>query len=229
MKTEKAKGVFTLSFTLFNSSPWLAQQLSRTKVRAQLWGLALGADIAMLNGSRLDCLHMGYQPLYEQERLRTSWNVRDAASLRATLEWLLESGHNDVFVRLVSSLNEQLFDLDDSTRGRRDFLLQNWDKAAASGHILAFDLARVSNLSRFGYSACYISSAEAWEWIHRAALRAQPLFSSWAEFASNMRFGFEFWDAAEPCNEDFFKQREFLLKSPKSPWVVLPWNTSLAC
>lgn len=202
---------------------------TRTSDVARLWGLALGADLALVNNSRLDCLYTGYSRALERQSLQKWWSVQSTEELRRQLEWLFEGGHDEHFGHIVHAIREEIPfrpDLDKDAINRIAFVRQLIPGLRAT-HVRGFDLGRVPALARFGYSAGYIGASETWSWISRAAKEAQPVFTSWKDFAENYRLGFEFWNSADPENFDYFKNREFLLNSSRSPWVRLDWKTPL--
>ncbi len=209
---------------------WFEQWRTRTSEPARLWGLALGADLALLNGARLDCLHTPYSRAAERESLRVWWRVTSTHELRHQLESLFDNGHADLFTRIVYACSEGLAfapNLDDGTVRRIEFVRSRLPECRRAGHTRAFDLGRVPNLARFGYTAGFIDAVESWKWVERAAIETQPLFPSWAEFAFNYHLGHQFWDAAHPSNKNFFPHRDYLLTDAQSPWVRLPWDLCL--
>lgn len=209
----------------------IGQLVTRTSRPARLWGLALGADLAVLNGSKLNCLHTGYLTAVERESLKVWWRVGATEQLRYQLESLFASGHAGEFARVVSSVNgDGTMDTDSEqlTTRRVEFVRARWAECRRAGHIRAFDLGRVITLARAGYTARYISGREAWRWIARAAEATQPLFGSWGEFAASYRLGMEFWDAADPGCTEYFRHRTWLLADAASPWVRLPWGLPLS-
>jgi hypothetical protein len=206
------------------------QWRTRTSDPARLWGIALGADLARHNRSRLDCLHTGYTVAIQRKSLKLWWSVSSRKELRYQLECLFDGGHSHLFSQILYALSEALpfkADLDAPTIRRIEFVRARLPQCRQAGHVRAFDFGRVPNLARFGFTADYISAKEAWQWIARAALATQPLFASWSEFATNYRLGHEFWDSADPSATHYFQYREWLLHDAKSPWIALPWMQTL--
>ena len=212
-----------LTWFLFNSG--------KAKNNAQCWGLAIGADLALVNRSALDRLACGYSRSVMRMLLRDWWSVACREELQFQLECLFERGMNDAFQTIVYAYSEgrvsAIQPMDEATRKRVRFVGERIGQCSSVGHIQAFDLCRVSNLARFGFSAAMLSEVEAWEWIDRASQRIQPIFDSWGEMGENYKLGYDFWNAASFDRDDVFRHRNWLQSAPQSPWTRLPWNTPL--
>jgi hypothetical protein len=90
-------------------------------------------------------------------------------------------------------------------------------------------LSRLVNVARWGYTAGLMPKADAWSWIMLAARKLQTSFRSWQSLGQDFILGCEFWALSTGATEeiDLAPSYNWLVSSPESPWVQLPWETPL--
>lgn len=192
----------------------------------QLWAIAAGANLAKLNWSSLRSLATRKLPSTNRHILRNSWSVTDAASLRSTMAWLVQEGHRTAFRETYLALS--------SGNGHRlpgggaeepvvRFILANYPRFK-NGDLLAWDLGRLINVARFGFSAGYLPEGEAWEVILTAASHLLAEYASWDELSDNYLLGFSYWQKGAEPDQFVVEAATWLKSDPKSPWKQIPWE-----
>jgi hypothetical protein len=138
----------------------------------QRWGLAAGGVHTRINDYRFDKLAADCGRQASQLNLRESWNVNSSADLDKILSALYHNGHSALCLAECRNFRvSQNADSDmenDSEKVFHQFMLQNHDKLMEHG-LAAWDLARLVNVARWGYTADYIEKDIAWEWIRLAS------------------------------------------------------------
>jgi hypothetical protein len=145
----------------------------------QKFALALAAPHAHLLDDGGTTLLAGEEPSVARELLAEAWNVKDPVTLRDTLEWLLDEGHQ-------AQLEQA------RTAAVRSVFVVSHEAALARG-IRAWDWGRAVQVVRWAVSAGYLSDAEAWEWLDDVAERTSRAYGSWEEFAAQYALGAAFW------------------------------------
>lgn len=209
---------------------------------ARDWALATSAVLTTRNGERHDILG-------GQERTDTAvaqvrdlldrwWGVRDRDSLVRLLDWLEREGHRVPFAQLGADLGRRSPadvatmqadpGLPEDVRHQMAVVVREHHQLGAKG-LLGWDYARYVSLCRWSYLVGLLSEEEAWARIMSAARRIQATFSSWQELGENYLIGREFWSPTEMRRTGHLYQDALqrLLTDPQSPWVRLPWGTSL--
>lgn len=102
-----------------------------------------------------------------EELLLGSWGIKNSHDLVSTLEWLRDEGHRHEFQR----------------RGSRE----------SEGRYLAWDLARLAQLTRWGVRAGYLETKSAWRWLEQVADLAARSFPSWNDYLEDYLAGYEQW------------------------------------
>lgn len=177
---------------------WLKLRLARAKPLdpAGRWALAASAQLTDLNRHRHDTLNPDPRVDSAQWAMNLSswWGTEDHDETVAMLEWLAAEGHRVKF------------------------------RAAAGHDVLAWDLARLINVARWGYAARHLSEAEAWAHILPAAAALRERYRSWDELAGDYVLGHDLW--AEGPDEDLTAVTARLLDpaNGKSPWNGVAWT-----
>jgi hypothetical protein len=142
------------------------------------------------------------------------------------LKWLWEEGHSRECRELLAALPEA-DEVDPA--GFPVFVWSHRDELQTS-QLLAWDLCRLIQVPRWGYTADYLEEDDAWSWILHAAQKLQRSFRSWEATGQNFLLGYEFWIRLNeaPDDPDWRRAYEWLVSDPESPWNQLPWNTTLA-
>jgi hypothetical protein len=86
-------------------------------------------------------------------------------------------------------------------------------------------MARCVMVTRHAFNVGYIAEAEAWKFVRQAARLTQPGYASWEEYGRRYLRGRARWSGEREKRLD--DAVDFLLKSPKSPWRQLGWQTQL--
>jgi hypothetical protein len=135
--------------------------------------------------------------------LRKDWLVRDAASARDKLDWLVQSGHR----------KDPRF---------RDPAQSAADLAIVDRALLAWDTMRLVFLARCCYAAGYIDVATTWTYVAAAARMARGGFASWTEWGRAFATGRAMWSG--DARSYYTQLVEKLLREPRSVWSRTPWH-----
>ncbi len=198
--------------------------------QAQLWGLAAGGILTQVNDETFGRLAFvsGAEP--SRVCLRDWWGVNNADELERMLEWLWSEGHSRGCVSYCDALAELgETDYDDwEPASLVEFALANLDSLRGS-QLVAWDLCRLVNVVRWGFTSGYIDEPNSLRWIMRAAIRLQRWFPSWKALGADFVLGYNYWRRMTDASGETAVAPAFnwLLTSVASPWVRLPWNTPL--
>ena len=199
---------------------------------ARQWALGAGGILTTLNSESFDKLRFECGPAASRESLRDWWSVNDPQELTNTLHWLWEEGHRTGCERLCRSLpptgNRSFIAPNQDSSGLYAFMSSNLEELKASG-LVGWDLSRLVNVARWGYTAAFIPESEAWIWISHAAQELQRSYRSWEALGRDFLLGYEFWRRSTGANVDFDLNSlyDWLLSDPESPWCRLAWDTPL--
>ncbi|MDF7801093.1 DUF1266 domain-containing protein [Pontiellaceae bacterium B1224] len=219
-----------------------AETLHYTTVQKQ-WGLATSAILTKRNHEDFYSL-MGDPPVpraieQQQNSLRRWWGISDRKSLIKKMKWVRDEGHRAEFDQILAdrekaewlvvlrdrlSLKDRAYDYD----YRRTFVEEHADELEGKS-LLAWDLARLVSLARWGVLCGYMEAEEAWEWIMPAALALQETYDSWEDLAENYMLGRAFWSEYYTFESGHkYKQAIYWnLKNECSPWNRMDWGTDL--
>jgi hypothetical protein len=203
---------------------------SQPLTEAQHWGLAAGGILTMVNMEDFSTLRFSCGPDASQECLEQGWGINDPDELASMLEWLWEEGHSADCRTTCLSFRQG--DFDEAADGSADFvsfLTSNLDQLEASA-LIGWDLSRLINVVRWGFTASYMTEEMAWMWIQRAAKRIQSSFASWEDFGADFLLGYDYWRFGTEATTDLKMKKfyEWLLENKDSPWTKLDWNSSLS-
>lgn len=193
---------------------------------AQRRGLALGHIHAVAWDLPLNTLSLHLPVADAREQLLESWGVTGASSAREELSSLLEGGSAAKLADVATR--------PDTVRLLTDLGLQPQDGRPAAS-ILAWDLGRVTHLSRFCFTAGLLAEPECWEWIAKAEDQVVATYSSLREFGAGLVIGRVCWSladysgsdhAAEPAGPTefghlFTDSLAHLVHDLDSPWKLL--------
>jgi hypothetical protein len=204
--------------------------------QARLWGLAAGGMLTRVNSEPFDRLVCSCGPAISRAYLSEGWGVNNSSELGDILQWLWDSGHSSECVKMCRSLRSapafnpeepQLVGL--GLHGPMAFVASNLDELEAS-RLVGWDLSRLVQVARWGFTAGYLEEAEAWRWIRMTARRLQQSFPSWEALGRDFLMGYEFWrlGIGVPPDAALEPSYDWLLHAPESPWRRIPWETSLA-
>lgn len=208
--------------------------------------LAMGAILSATNHENTTTLKSNLEITSLKALLTDSWNIADRTSALAALEWLKNIGHRteyDDLQRILLTENitscAQLeskgynFNTPDITCSDtniqliRSFLITL--KGKLNGKTLyAWDYGRMINLSRWCYTAGYISEKEAWQYILPAGIKLQSYYGSWREYGDQYLLGRAYWlkDIYGSADQTVIL-KALTNPSSKSAWTTIDWKTDL--
>ena len=213
----------------------------------QQWGIACGADLALLNDHPLNTLETDVSKSMIRQQLSDWWGVDGKDELQDMFNYLAEGGHRFRFAHvdkalrmsgtaeakkyLKDNLNEDFDTAMDWFRNMREAYEQFAEDGllpenASLPNLIAWDYVRVINLCRNGFDAKYISKKEALEQIMITARKLQKEYSSWKELSVCYQFGRYVWGGDDQY-EMLKEGMEELLSDENSPWINLDWNMKL--
>lgn len=134
-----------------------------------------------------------------RDMLSDSWDINSREDLIVTVCSLPYYGHNENFLEDVAYINaltpaqyNQYLNSDGMDSYMFPYTKQLGEKWGDRG-ILCWDLFRVSSLVQFGYTAGYVTYAEALALLEPAATLLCENFSSWEEAYENYLEGYNWW------------------------------------
>jgi hypothetical protein len=206
----------------------------------QAFGVAAGAVLAEINFQAHDTL--GVESSMVGTVLRRDWGIGDRAALLGTLGMLASEGHRREFEDMGARLQRagrapadplHLYRPDEflALPIEEQVALRERCRLAlmllpAHRSLVAWDFGRLIMLARWGFTARYLSEAEAWGWIERASGAIQSSFRSWLDVGENYLAGVRFWSKdKEGLVDDTQAALDRLLdpKNAQSPWNRVPF------
>lgn len=141
-----------------------------------------------------------------------SWGMSNRDDLIATVLAMTDHGHNDSFQAAAAAANsmtagqlQALLDQSDETdQYMWRYTIQLSEQWGDRG-IMAWDLFRMSNLVQWGYSAGWLTYAEALALLEPAAAKLQANFFSWDEAYENYLGGYCWWARENVLNQDIWQ------------------------
>jgi hypothetical protein len=210
---------------------------------SQSWSIATYRLLDELNHQNCFCL--GGNDRFKKEGAKKLldrwWNITDRKSTLKILDWLLTEGHRSKFNQMhqwLSPMSPTEFERELSRlNGNLDMkekIKIVWSEGKNTGDksIIGWDLVRYIWVASRAYAAGYLTEKEAWEKIAPVACRLQQAFSSWDEMENNYLIGRKFWSGSRPEDNKKMESKKVELLKPRnysSPWISIPWNTSLEC
>lgn len=142
-----------------------------------------------------------------RETLREEWNINSREELLAEIEDVRAGGQNQLFLESARKVKDM------SAAQAKQYARGNavdkymwsqtrnlWRKWGSEKGILAWDLCRSSNLAQWGYTAGYLTYAEAMDVVAVSARELQKTFSSWDEVYENYADGY-YWCVREDMTD----------------------------
>lgn len=193
---------------------------------AQLWGLAAGGVLSRVNQESFSRLESRRPKEECIEILSEAWGVYEPHHAWGLKYWLENEGHSKECLDVLSGkeLGEQPNCGD--PEARFGFAEANREILEKYG-LMAWDHGNLIQAARWSYSAGYISSDDAWDWIMSSAKTIQDNYSSWEHYGFHWRLGFEYWNDGQPLTSSFREAGAWLLMNSASPWKKLPWDEDL--
>lgn len=214
----------------------------------ELWAIACGADLALLNDQYLNDLTTGFSRPECRNMLSQWWDIDSKEEAHDTIFWLFNEGHRIQFdiiwqaMNTVSIKESKAFlrehvvkdEMEEETalqrlRNMRDALelfqerkLINKD---TQPEMLIWDFARIINLSRSSFDAGYLTRSEAMDYVLRCVGPIRSMYSSWKQLSVSYQFARCVWNGIDEEEfEDMMEGMNLLLTDANSPWVKMPWE-----
>lgn len=168
----------------------------------QQWILGLGAILSRSNGENLtlrlhpdQAVRQQESPAFHRHSLERAWEITDRASLVRQVVALLERGHRATL-------------------------------AAGVGHPpLAWDYARVVNITRWGFAAGFVDEPTGWTLLEAVVAPVGNTYGSWGSFGRDYLLGRTAWRGKRDPD---MEQTVLSLWAPSlrllSPWQLVPWE-----
>lgn len=145
-----------------------------------------------------------------RDMLSYAWDIDSREDLILTVCSMTYHGHNDSFfeaVEVCNALTQAQYDEIVSSGGVDAYMFpytkQLSEKWGDRG-ILCWDLFRMSSLVQFGYTAGYVTYAEALALLEPAATLLCEEFSSWEEAYENYLEGYNWWARNDVLDKDIW-------------------------
>ena len=193
--------------------------------------LVFGAVLTTKNGMSFNDLEAEDYKDASIQVLGSSWDVKDTATAKETLEALLTQGHRaDVDPALAelrtpeaaagNSAEYQAYeDVKKNLTSDYGYTAEQIDGIKT---ISAWDYDRLVNVARFSYSAGYITEQEMWDYINKAVTQAKNDYNSWKEYFAGVMLG-RTLAYGQPFSSSK-TQADELLKSADSPYKTHPFK-----
>jgi hypothetical protein len=215
------------SYRSMPAAPSRSPQSASSLSSAELWSLAAGGVLTQNSGDPFDRLDMRYSGKTSRICLVDWWGVTDRPSLIGRMEWLLSEGHRAGLETRLPEVAELLLSV---KHGEQIHLSQQDEFIVNHLHLLkrfrftAWDHCRLINVARWGHSAGFITEAEAWAWIKKAALVLRLEYSSWKDIGDDFLLGYRYWSLNAVPIPSVPEAYEWLVHHAGSPWKNIPWD-----
>lgn len=206
----------------------------------RLFGLALTAPLFEHNQHEHDSLYGGSKKEIARQMkpvLERDWGISSADQLKTTIKSVSQNGHNSDYMAQQSFFNQlsekQSLSYVNLVKQNQDsdamIIVNNYKNIQHQNGIIAWDLARVICLARWGAAVGFLTDDEAWEIIMNIAKSIQRLFSGWKEYAVSYFSGRQFWmeDASDELTNQLKSLFKKLINDQSGVWYKINWNTPL--
>lgn len=202
----------------------ITEKKSREQTEAEDWLLPLGALLGFVKGG--DPAQFGFypRPAYTEtglpggnqtilprdlcrELLVEDWSIESREELLSAVNEILETGHDGAFQEAAKEIRN-LSDREIAQRAHRlgevdeymwPYTKELWEKWHKTG-IRGWDLGRCAALCRWGYTAGYVTYAEAIDLLEPAVRELQERFESWDQLYENFLEGY-YWCVREDLGD----------------------------
>ncbi len=200
--------------------------MSEPDVPWRAFALAVGAIVSLRNGADPRRLGGFAQPEDAAAHLRGPCELADRDAVIERLRFLFEKGHSALWIDLAAVLASKAhvptanlrFEQDPGewTQSHEQVELVRHHPELADVGLVAWDMARLSNIAVWALTAGWLDERDAARWCTRAALRIQRTYAGFAAFGQSFRLGLEFWRRHSTKDDDH--HYAWLLQNPESPW-----------
>jgi len=211
--------------------------LSRVKNTAHLWPYALTAIQMIFEGLHYDELE-GSQTRETKGKLDAKlinyWGIHSKEDAMLSLSNLASSSVNMEFEKIagaVAGLSDQKFEqeqddllLSDPHLRHQRQVVREYLAKGGKGDLLGWQAVHYILLLQLCRASGYANDKDCWNKIETMLEPLQKRFSSWEEFARNVRAGYAFNGSLDSEQYDFV-ERMLLNKADKaSPWNMVDWK-----
>ena len=160
--------------------------------------MPIGALLTGTHGEPYQTLTLIQDEEYTSNILENGWGIEDREDGLDMLESLLGGRHAELFAEDFANAkagNYDEMDEDDvedyeaSIEAINEILELPKELILACDTLYAWDLDRIGYLVRLFVNMEYISEAEAWEWMKKAAVKVKETFSTWEEYIISLLMG----------------------------------------
>lgn len=198
------------------------------KTNIEAWAKPMGSLLSLLSGG--DPATFGgwprsahpnarktelVEPVQKCREILSEWDIHSRAELLSEIEDIRSGGNNQLFLESARKVKDM------SASQAKAYAKGNpvdkymwpqtrllWRKWGGEKGILAWDLCRSSNLAQWGYTAGYLTYAEAMDIVSTSAEKLQKTFSSWDEVYENYADGY-YWCVREDMTDTDVWESEF--------------------
>lgn len=207
----------------------------------EAWALPMGAMLSQIRSEAPEIFGAGSRNSRTAERCQdtlngSSWNIPDREDLAYTVLSMTMYGHDSTFREMAADVKqrtpEERAAISAASDAWPDYMweyTEQLDKKWGNKGIMAWDLFRMSNLVQWGYTAGYVTYAEALELLEPAATILSENFSSWDEAYENYLDGYNWWARNNVLGQDVWQTERGVLYSQlrKEPKVALIFDDTL--
>lgn len=140
------------------------------------------------------------------------WNINSRDGLINTVLSMTMYGHDATFREMAADVKlrtpEERAEISAASDAWPDYMweyTEQLDEKWGEKGIMAWDLFRMSNLVQWGYTAGYVTYAEALELLEPAATILCENFSSWDEAYENYLDGYNWWARNDVLGQDIWQ------------------------
>ena len=244
---KKSKAVYSTVRKIRNAFKTVNIDPKSTLTDEQYKKIAIGALYASQQGAYQNSIKTGIA--YELPKILGEWwGIENTTDAKNELDYLLNKGfryyfpfvwqayqlddpekQDEIFQKNMTSqedydkVNIQLQNLIETYYELVEYKVISSKEDIKRYGVTGWDAGRICFLARACCEMCYISEAEAWEYIDKAYEMAHNEFSSWKELAMSYIIGRALWGGKKSYNSVMKDNAEELLTSDKSPWTKFDW------
>lgn len=183
----------------------------------EAWALPMGAMLSKMNDGSPACFGIYHRTAKNAGRCKGmlnggSWNIPDRDDLAYTVLSMTMYGHDSTFREMTLDVKKRSQDEREAISNESDaWPYYMWeyteyvDEKWGDRGIMAWDLFRMSNLVQWGYTAGYVTYAEALALLEPAATVLCKKFSSWDEAYENYLDGYNWWARNDVLGQDIWE------------------------
>ena len=165
---------------------------------------------------------------FRRDFLRRTWSVNSREDLLRKIDWCLNEGDSvqwEYYRKLLLSNTR----IDDNISIFQINIIKKYMNEDYGKNLLGWDYCRAVALVRWGFSAGYLDSAEAWGMLENIGNTVSVLFDSWEDYGRNYILGRIFYYDEENNNavENYINAQKAytVLLKKDGPWKNIPWET----